>query len=51
MSILHKILGISISTDDKTRFTKVKAQTKKVKKERTQKENVAKAGNKNLSGD
>jgi hypothetical protein len=50
MSWLHKLLGIRISDTDKTRFTKTKERTEKIKKERKEKEVKQKTGNKNLSG-
>ena len=50
MSWLHKLFGIRVSETDKTRYTKVKENTVKIKKEREQKEKVKASGNKNLSG-
>lgn len=50
MNILHKIFGIRVTEKDKTRFTKVKEKTIKVKKERIQKEKVNRTGNKNSGG-
>lgn len=50
MTWLHKLFGITVSETDKTRFTKVKEKTVKVKKERAEKEKKQQTGNKDTSG-
>lgn len=51
MSFWHKLFGIRVSENDKTRFTKEKEKTVKIKKERIQKEKNQKTGNVNSVGD
>jgi hypothetical protein len=50
MSFWHKLFGIRVSDTDKTRFTKTKEKTVRIKKERIVKDKNSKTGNKNSSG-